>query len=139
MGGVGWETSIFLNKECTGKPVARLASSWMSTRYSLEPTPHCLTPSAPPAGPRQAPLSPRTGAAEAPDSLRCLGREASRVGENASCLFSVKGGEPGTVPEGVPQKLAMVQYSKRVQGFMRPRKCAPPPLPAPPAEMPALH
>ena len=30
--------------------------------------------------------------------------------------------ETKTVPEGVPANLADVQYSKRVQGFMRPRK-----------------
>lgn len=125
MGGVGWETSIYLNKECTGKPVARLASSWMSTRYSLEPTPHCLTPVEPAAGPRRAPVSPRSGLDQDFDSLSIAEREASLVEGNIRCGFAAKGGavaDACAVPAGVPPKLAMVQYSKRVQGFMRPRK-----------------
>ena len=116
-GGIRWETAIYLNKQCEGKPVARLSASLLSTRYTLKPTASCMpTSSVSSAGADgmlhlDGPMSPSSEGSK--PGLWRRKRAVTDVGPKA---------EAAAVPTGVPPNLADVQYSKRVQGFMRPRK-----------------
>ena len=113
-GGIRWETSIYLNKKCEGKPVARLSASLMSTRYTLKPTPSCMpAASAMPGSPEGSQSSCEIGGLAVEELKPSFWRRKRVVADAAKAT---------TVPDGVPSNLADVQYSKRVQGFMRPRK-----------------
>ena len=120
-GGIRWETSIYLNRQCEGKPVARLSASLLSTRYTLKPTTSCMPTGSSPASCSDTTLQP--AAARAPELLVA---EGSKPGfwrrKRAVADASLKAAEAAAAAAGVPANLADVQYSKRVQGFMRPRK-----------------
>ena len=119
-GGIRWETSIYLNKQCEGKPVARLSASLLSTRYTLKPTPSCM-----PATSASTPGGSEGGRSSGEaDSVDGVAVEVSKPSfwRRKRAVADASKAETKTVPEGVPANLADVQYSKRVQGFMRPRK-----------------
>jgi hypothetical protein len=115
-GGIRWETSIYLNKKCEGKPVARLSASLMSTRYTLKPTPSCMpATSATPGSPEGSQRSGEVSELAVKESKPSFWWRKRAVADAAKA-------QAAAVPENVPSNLVDVQYSKRVQGFMRPRK-----------------
>ena len=121
VGGVRWETAIYMSRECEGKPVARLSASLLSTRYTLKPTTSCM-----PTGTGPAPGSDGTlhsAVARAPELLLTEGlKPGFWRRKRAVADVSLRAPEAAAAAAGVPANLADVQYSKRVQGFMRPRK-----------------
>jgi len=120
-GGIRWETSIYLNKQCEGKPVARLSASLLSTRYTLKPTTSCMPTTCGPASGSDGTL--QSAAAHAPQLLVTEGlKPGFWRRKRAVADVSLKAAEAAAAAAGVPANLADVQYSKRVQGFMRPRK-----------------
>jgi len=122
-GGIRWETSIYLNKQCEGKPVARLSASLLSTRYTLKPTASCMPTTCGPVSGSDGTL--QKAAAHATELLVTEGlKPGFWRRKRAVADVSLKAAEAAAAAAGVPANLADVQYSKRVQGFMRPRKCA---------------
>ena len=119
-GGIRWETSIYLNRQCEGKPVARLSASLLSTRYTLKPTPSCM-PATSASAPGSLEGAQPSGEADGNDGLAVEDCKPSFWRRKRAVADAPKA-EATAVPEGVPSNLADVQYSKRVQGFMRPRK-----------------
>ena len=116
-GGIRWETAIYLNKQCEGKPVARLSASLLSTRYTLKPTTSCMPTSLGSHGALPSAEAGGSGSSSFTEGLKPGFWRRRRAVTDVELKA-----EAAAVPAGVPANLADVQYSKRVQGFMRPRK-----------------